>query len=161
MQSQASEQAIELSPVSGRAVTLRRVRGVALLVPCAAVLAVAAWLTPSESGYGTHRQLGMPACSFVAETGYPCPSCGMTTAFSNMAHGRLVAAVEAQPFGAALFVVTAGLGAVGLGELLTGRDVIRYLRFGPLWAVATIVGIFAGWGIKIACGLAAGTLPVR
>ena len=53
------------------------------------LLGIAASLTPSPDGYGTHRQLvvpllgkgensQLPACSFLVMTGKPCPSCGMT-----------------------------------------------------------------------------------
>src|SRR5262245_31491696 len=54
-----------------------------------AVLALARWLEPSPLGYGTHRQLGLLPCSFRRITGYPCPSCGMTTAFAWFVRGQL------------------------------------------------------------------------
>jgi len=160
MQSQAVDQPMVLSPAS-RPGAANRLRGALIFAPCATILALSVWLIPHKSGHGTHRELGLPPCAFLAETGYPCPSCGMTTAFANMAHGHFVAAFRAQPFGVAMFAVVAVLAAVGLGELLTGRDFVRLLRLGPWWAVAAIVGIFGGWGIKIAWGLASGTLPVR
>ena len=53
-------------------------------------LALGAWMKPSEKGHGTHRQLGLPPCSWMLMYDMPCPSCGMTTAVSNAAHGRLV-----------------------------------------------------------------------
>ncbi|MGE3821953.1 MAG: DUF2752 domain-containing protein, partial [Isosphaeraceae bacterium] len=57
----------------------------AALVVFASVLvvafAVASWLEPDPSGFGTHRQLGLPPCHFAWVTGKPCPTCGMTTAF--------------------------------------------------------------------------------
>lgn len=162
MQSQAVDQAVELAPVAdARAGLGRRIRGSLILAPCLAVLAVSLWLHPREAGYGTHRALGLPACGFLAQTGYPCPSCGMTTAFADMAHARCVDAFLAHPFGVMLFAAVAVLAAVGLGELATSRDVIRYLRPGPLWAVVTISGMLLGWGFKIAYGLATGILPVR
>ena len=162
MQSQAVDQAIELAPVAdARAAFGRRIRGSLIMGPCIAVLAVAGRLHPSGAGYGTHRELGLPTCGFLAQTGYPCPSCGMTTAFADMAHARCVDAFLAQPFGVVLFAAVAVLAAVGLGELATGRDVIRYLRPGAWWAVVTISGMLLGWGFKIAYGLATGILPVR
>ncbi len=66
------------------------------------LLAVAVALTPSESGVGTHEQLGMPPCSAEVLTGYPCPSCGMTTAFAWFVRGDLINALKAQVFGTAL-----------------------------------------------------------
>jgi hypothetical protein len=131
------------------------------MAPCVAVLAVSGWLHPSGAGHGTHRALGLPACGFLAQTGYPCPSCGMTTAFADMAHARPVDAFFAQPFGVMLFAAVVALAAAGLGELATSRDFIRYLRPGPWWAVAAISGMLFGWGFKIAYGLATGILPVR
>jgi hypothetical protein len=132
-----------------------------MLAPCIAVLAVSFWLHPSQAGHGTHRELGLPACGFLAQTGYPCPSCGMTTAFADMAHGRFLDAFLAQPFGLVLFVAVVALAVAGLGELATSRDVIRYLRPGVWWAVVSISGMLCGWGFKIAYGLATGILPVR
>ena len=35
----------------------------------------------------THRELGLPPCSFYELTGLPCPSCGMTTSFSLLMYG--------------------------------------------------------------------------
>jgi len=161
MQTDAVDHAVELTPVADVRPGSIRLRGVLIFIPCAVLVSLSAWLTPSKAGYGTHRGLGLPPCAFLSQTGYPCPSCGMTTAFADMAHGRFVAAFMAQPFGAVLFVAVMVLGLVGLGELLTGRGIIGYLRPGPWWAVATVAGLLLGWGIKIACGLAAGTLPVR
>ena len=51
-----------------------------VLAGCVALLSVAAWLTPDELGVGSHQQLGLPPCSMLTLTGYPCPTCGMTTA---------------------------------------------------------------------------------
>jgi hypothetical protein len=76
------------------------------------ILILAAWLTPSPRGYGTHEQLrlraaGLQTCTWVALTGKPCPTCGMTTAFAHAADGNLLAALRAQPLGAVLALTTA------------------------------------------------------
>jgi hypothetical protein len=139
-----------------------RIRGAALFAPCAAVLCVAVWLTPSSAGYGTHQQLGLPPCSFLSRTGYPCPSCGLTSSFAAMAHGRLAEALRDHPFGPVLVLAVAAVGLCGLAELASGHDVVlRVLRPGAWWAVVATAGLLAGWGIKIAMGMAHGTLPVR
>jgi hypothetical protein len=78
-----------------------------------------------------------------------------------MAHGRLAEALRDHPFGPALFLAVAAVGLCGLAELAGGRDALRLLRPGAWWAVATFAGLLAGWGAKIALGLASGTLPVR
>jgi hypothetical protein len=71
----------------------------------AAVLAIARALTPDPSGIGTHLQLGLPRCGFLALTGLPCPACGLTTAFAHMARADFAAAVSANALGVLLFVL--------------------------------------------------------
>lgn len=64
---------------------------------------LAAWiLTPDDSGSGTHRQLGLPECLLLQLTGVPCPTCGMTTAFSHFVRGHWLAALQSNPAGALL-----------------------------------------------------------
>ena len=83
-----------------------------------AVLLAAAYVKPSPAGVGSHRQLGLHACGFYERTGYPCPTCGMTTAFAYTVRGRLGRALATQPAGAlgalGCIVITAiaGWGAV-------------------------------------------------
>jgi hypothetical protein len=125
------------------------------------VLAVAVWLVPSAEGLGTHRQLGFPACSAITVTGYPCPSCGMTTAFSYTVRGRWVSAFHAQPAGFGLAVMTIGSAAVAVYTLATGRVVrLNLFRWRPGWLLAAFfLMLLLGWGYKIAVGLATGALP--
>jgi hypothetical protein len=61
-------------------------------------------ITPSLDGVGTHEKLGLPPCGFLVITGYPCPSCGLTTAFTLILHGRIIDAFIVQPFGVMLFI---------------------------------------------------------
>ena len=77
----------------------------AVLVFSAAVLGIARSLHPSASGIGTHEQLGLPPCRFLAFTGFPCPSCGFTTSFAYAAHFHFQQAFFASPFGLLLFLV--------------------------------------------------------
>src|SRR5581483_2789888 len=72
-----------------------------------AVLAVAHSLHPSERGFGTHEQLGLPPCIFLQLTGIPCPSCGLTTSFAHAAHLHWLASFTTQPFGFVAFCLTA------------------------------------------------------
>ena len=83
------------TPGSSAPAVTARLRGGALVLSCGTVLVVAALLTPRASGQGTHQQLGLPACSFLVQTGYPCPSCGLTTSVVAMAHGKLQQAASA------------------------------------------------------------------
>ncbi len=54
---------------------------------------------------GTHLQLGLPPCNFLVISGIPCPSCGMTTSISLLAHGDLVSAWRANSAGVVLGLV--------------------------------------------------------
>ena len=140
---------------------LLRLRGAAIAVPLLALLAASAWLSPEPCGMETHRQLHLPACGMLARTGWPCPSCGMTTSMSAMAHGRIALAWKAHPFGVVLFIAAAMLSVFALGELATGRDWIARLRPRLWWVIAAIVGMSAGWIVKLATGMVDGSLPVR
>lgn len=70
------------------------------------VLTLARVLRPAAAGFGTHRQLGLPPCPFMAVTGLPCPGCGLTTSFAHMARLDFTAALGAQPFGVYAFLLT-------------------------------------------------------
>src|SRR5215475_13498262 len=78
------------------------VRGalVFVVVGLLAVFVVAIWIQPyDEEGHAellaTHRQLGLPECSFKVMTGKPCPSCGMTTSFALLVRGDLANSARA------------------------------------------------------------------
>lgn len=92
-----------LTPLSNRLLAA------VLLVCCAGPLVVAATLTPDPSGMGTHTQLGLLQCGFEVVTGYPCATCGCTTAFAHAAHGSLWQSLLTQPFGALLALALAML----------------------------------------------------
>ena len=117
-------------PPLPRPVPSRAERGAAggfALVGCL-VFGVAAILSPYDThgrplSHGTHRQLGLPPCAMKALTGFPCPSCGMTTSISLVMHGDLAAANEAN---------SAGLIVAGLGLVAT------------VWLAAVAAGIPAG-----------------
>jgi hypothetical protein len=86
-------------------------RGLAMVALASmTILGVAAWLHPyDEEGrpllMETHRQLGLPPCTFKLVTGMPCPSCGMTTSFALMMHGDLLASMRANAVGTILTVL--------------------------------------------------------
>jgi Protein of unknown function (DUF2752) len=114
-------------------------------------LAVARWLTPSPTGVGTHQQLGLPPCTFLHWTGFPCPSCGLTTCFAYAAHGRFIAAFIAQPFGLLLFLLT--VLAVPAALLCLRRRIpwsaVIYARLTNRAMRVLLVLYLLSWGYKI------------
>jgi hypothetical protein len=70
-----------------------------IVLACTGILALAFYIEPDPSGLGSHQQLHLPACGFYQRTGYPCPTCGMTTAFAHTIRGRLYQAWLIQPAG--------------------------------------------------------------
>ena len=128
-----------------------------------AVLLAAGWMTPNRNHLGTHRQLGLPPCAFVAVTGFPCPTCGMTTSFAFVVRGRLFEAAKSSLFGSFLAIGTVVLTAAALVCSIIGQypnlnwyrvDAVKLVYFGALVLVAS-------WGLKIAIGLRDGSLPVK
>jgi hypothetical protein len=96
-------------PVPVRALLL----GIALAL--GVVFFIAWWLDPYERDdqgrivaarrQETHRQLGLPQCSFYYATGLPCPSCGMTTSFALLMHGDILNSLRANAVGTLLALV--------------------------------------------------------
>lgn len=133
---------------------VNRAIGAALFVPTSAVVTIAALLTPSPRGYGTHTQLGLGECTLLHFTGYPCPMCGMTTTFTLMAHLRPLDALLNQPFGPFLFGATLAGAVVGGIDVVTGmgawkRVLLAVERFEQRIAIFMLFGLFAGWIYKI------------
>jgi hypothetical protein len=87
------------------------VRGtlIGLALALCGVFAVALWLNPynadgSPRSMATHRQMGLPPCTFYQTTGLPCPSCGMTTSFALLMHGDVMNSLRANAVGTLLAV---------------------------------------------------------
>jgi hypothetical protein len=120
-------------------------------VPLAVVI-TAAMLTPSSSGHGTHTQLGLPPCGFLVFTGYPCPGCGLTTAFAHMVRLQILGAWSANPFGIVLFTVTALTIPVAAVGFVRGWGVVATLD--RLHAEKIAIGLsllsLAVWIIRVA-----------
>lgn len=158
---QAIEKANSVTPVPARSGLAVRLRGLAVAAPIMAVMAVAIWLQPDDRGLGTHEQLHMGACNFLATTGWPCPTCGMTTSFSALAHGRFDMAVQAHAFGPVLAAAMLAIWAMAMAELVTGRAMITRLRWRWWWLACALAALAAGWGLKAYLGWASGTFPMR
>jgi hypothetical protein len=113
----------EVIPVHGA-----RVRGTlaGLALGLAAVFGVALWLDPYEGDGSarrmeTHRQLGLPPCTFYMVTGLPCPSCGMTTSFALLVRGDVVNSIRANGVGTLLALFGMVLIPWSLTAAFTGR----------------------------------------
>lgn len=141
---------------TGRTTFSRRERlwlaaaGVGLL----GLLALAALLCPSPLGHGTHRQLGLPPCTFLVLFGRPCPTCGMTTAWAHLAQGQWGDAARANLGGALL-----GLGAVAavpwlIGSALRGAWLgVLPNRAAAAWILTTLLLVtLIDWFIRLSLG---------
>lgn len=95
----------EHDPFVDRATPMGRVAWALLGASSWAVISTALWLRPDSRGYGTHQQLGLAPCAFTAATGVPCPGCGLTTSFANLAHGHVFTAFSAHLMGPLLFLI--------------------------------------------------------
>ena len=103
------------------------------------LLAIAAWLSPSQSGLGTHRQLGLPPCTLLDWYGIRCPSCGMTTAWSHLMRGQIVPALRANAGGAMLAVAALVGGPWLLASGIRGRWLETWLAESWLIALAVLI----------------------
>ena len=134
----------------------REVRRVALiLLLCGiSILKVARWLHPDPRGWGTHEQLGkyffITPCLMPALTGYPCPTCGMTTAFAYTVRGRWISAFHAQPFGFGLALFTILMTVRSIHALITGWTWRLNIYRIPPFRIALWIGLLflAAWGYK-------------
>jgi hypothetical protein len=109
-----------------------------------ALMATARSLEPDPRGFGTNEQLGLARCWFTATTGWPCPTCGMTTAWAHGTRGDLAAACSAN-LGGALLLPIAGLAAAwGLASAAIGRTLGSsmprlFLWMGTAWLAITVL----------------------
>ena len=82
-----------------------RSSGFLIGLACTVILLTAWHLEPDHLPLGSRSQLSFPGCAFRDRTGYPCPTCGMITAWSRAARGDLITALRANIAGAVLAVV--------------------------------------------------------
>jgi hypothetical protein len=115
------------------------------------VLLTAARLDASPDGFGTHTQLGLEECSFVEMFGYPCATCGMTTAFTHAADFSLIDALLTQPAGAVFAVASAVafwvLGYVAATGSPVGRALADFVGMKLVWLGMILLGI--AWAYKV------------
>lgn len=146
------DRSVELPHETPRKLTaFERGLAVASFAAIVGVWVLAAWLTPDPRGIGTHEQLGLAPCRMVTFFGIPCAFCGMTTAFTHLAHGDIVRAVLTQPaavvFAAltipAAFVAVFTVVQGGVPAFIAGATTSRRAIAG------TILIVLAAWFYKI------------
>lgn len=119
---------------------------------CLTLLVLAARLTPSPAGHGTHRGLGLPPCGWVIAFDKPCPTCGMTTSWAHAANLDFLGALRAQPLGAALALLTTVIFWGAVHVVLTGSRLgaVGATMATPraLWALGGLAAL--AWAYKLA-----------
>jgi hypothetical protein len=109
------------------------------------VFSLALWLDPYDSEgharrWETHRQLGLPECTFKTLTGKPCPSCGMTTSFALLLRGDVLNSLRANWVGTFLAVFLMGVIPWALASVVRRRLLfVTSLERVLTWAVATFL----------------------
>jgi hypothetical protein len=119
------------------------------------VFAVALCLDPYRDGRvwlaETHRQLGLPPCTFKDITGYPCPSCGMTSSFALAVRGDMWHSLEANCVGTLLALSALAFIPWALASALVGRFLgISNLERVLIWGIFGFLILMLGrWGIVL------------
>jgi Protein of unknown function (DUF2752) len=116
----------------------------------AGLLVLARRLEPDPRGFGTHTQLGLRPCVFLAVTGRLCPTCGMTTSFAWLTRGRIDRSWKANPAGCLYALLTvpfmAWLGLSAAADEPVGFQSLSAPLAGSL-AVAVALGLVS-WLIR-------------
>jgi Protein of unknown function (DUF2752) len=129
-----------------------RVQWLGLACLVLGVWGVARWLTPDARGFGTHLQLGLPACGFLSLTGLPCPACGLTTCFAHMARGEFALAAHTHPVGVLLFACMSACLPLAVWAGVRGRPFgATLVRLHVYGACAAVGGAALGqWVLRVA-----------
>lgn len=124
-----------------------------LLLPMGflAATVLAAFLSPSPDGWGTHQALGLPPCLFHYLTGWLCPSCGLTTSFTHLIHGHVEAAFRTHPLGPVLYLAWGLTGFLACLEFFGRQTPLgKFFRgqFAP-WAYGALAVYLGTWGFRL------------
>ncbi len=138
-------------PFGGDALRCRLV-ALALLAAALSLLIVSARLEPNPTGMGTHTQLGLRPCGFEVATGFPCATCGMTTAFALATDGQLIHAFLTQPAGALLALLTAMTALLAAWSLWSAMPLLPIVQalWRPSVVIAAIVVVLLAWAYTAA-----------
>lgn len=139
---------------SSRLPTLSRVASGLGALTIAILIIVAALLTPSPDGIGTHRGIGLPPCQWIQLFGIRCPACGMTTSWAWMTRGEISNAAYANPAGALLFVQAAITTIVLTTWTISGkaRNANTFGWFTTYYILIVLLIAIVNWGIRLKLG---------
>ncbi|WP_404310687.1 DUF2752 domain-containing protein [Neorhodopirellula lusitana] len=132
-----------IGPSNLRPSTIRFL-SIGVAISLAIPLIVARSLAPSPDGLGTHQQLGLPPCSMRVLFGMRCPACGMTTSWSHLTRGDLLASIQANAGGAALGILALVVVVVATKAAWTGA----WPKLGISRAIG--IGIIASGAVTVA-----------
>jgi len=115
------------------------------------LMVVARKLEPDPRGFGTHTQLGLRPCAFLAVTGRLCPTCGMTTSFAWLIRGRINRSWQANPAGCVYALLTVPLIAWLVSSAFANKPVGCSGLSTPLagMLVAAVALGLASWLIRL------------
>ena len=119
-----------------------------------ALLALATMLRPSPWGHGTHRQLGLPPCTFEIVFGRPCPTCGMTTSWAYLVRGQGLNACRANTAGTLLGLLALAAAPWLLVSAWQGNWMgIVPNRNAAAWiSIAILVIMLIEWAVRLGGG---------
>lgn len=147
----ASYPRLTYTSFSMRGFNLHRIFHAGVILLFCTIFFISYKLIPNQSGIETHRQLNLPPCIFLKMTGLPCPSCGMTTSFSELAHGNIAGAFRSNPAGPmvfVLFLVLIGLSINAFAQNRPWNDIIDKKRFQS--TAVFVIGIYIGiWIVRL------------
>ena len=153
-----SEQYLEDEVLSVIPVLQRWLRWLLVLIAVllCTVFAIAIYLNPyQENGearaWETHRQLGLPECTFKELTGKPCPSCGMTTSFSLFVRGDIINSMRANFVGTLLAAVCLAFIPWSLASAVRARYywIVSLEWFLPRFIVVFFVLMLLRWAVVL------------
>lgn len=100
----------------------------------------------------THRQLGMPPCTFLEVTGKPCPACGMTTSFALLVRGDLASSMRANWVGTLLAGLWLAVIPWGVATAVRARPLfVRSIERASIALVVVVLGLMmVRWAVVLA-----------
>ena len=100
----------------------------------------------------THRQLGLPPCTFLEVTHVPCPACGMTTSFSLLIRGDVANSLRANWAGTLLAAFCLAVIPWGIYAVVRGRSLfVRSLEKASIGVVVMVLGLaMVRWVVVVA-----------